>query len=87
VNGSNYFGLNLASFRGSSELEYGTDSTFLFVADEAGGITLQCGKNRYGPVADRASGRHRDQIRFDDPNFRFGTVRHRRFRFRDARPS
>ena len=50
--GSNYSGLNLASFRGSSELEYGTDSAFLFVPDGAGGITLQCGKNRYGPVAD-----------------------------------
>jgi len=52
VTGSNYAGLNLASFRGSSELEYGTDSAFLFVPDDAGGITLQCGKNRYGAVAD-----------------------------------
>lgn len=50
--GSNYSGLNLASFRGSSELEYGTDSAFLFVPDESGGITLQCGKNRYGAVGD-----------------------------------
>lgn len=50
--GSNYSGLNLASFRGSSELEYGTDSAFLFVPDESGGITLQCGKNRYGAVVD-----------------------------------
>ena len=50
--GSNYSGLNLASFRGSSELEYGTDSAYLFVPDDTGAITLQCGKNRYGAVAD-----------------------------------
>jgi len=50
--GSNYSGLNLASFRGSSELEYGTDSAFLFEPDDAGGITLKCGKNRYGAVVD-----------------------------------
>jgi replicative DNA helicase len=50
--GSTYAGLGLASFRGSSELEYGTDSAYLFVPDGAGGIALQCEKDRYGPVAD-----------------------------------
>ena len=50
--GSNYQGLNLASFRGSSELEYGTDAAFVFVPGEGGGITLQCEKNRFGAVAD-----------------------------------
>ena len=50
--GSTYKGLNLASFRGSSELEFGTDAAFLLVPDEAGGITLKCEKNRYGAVAD-----------------------------------
>ena len=50
--GSTYRGLNLASFRGSSELEYGCDSAFLLVPDEGGGITFQCEKNRYGAVAD-----------------------------------
>jgi replicative DNA helicase len=50
--GSTYHGLNLASFRGSSELEYGCDSAFLLVPDEGGGILFQCEKNRYGVVAD-----------------------------------
>jgi replicative DNA helicase len=50
--GSTYRGLNLASFRGSSELEYGTDAAYLLVPDDAGGIVFQCEKNRYGAVAD-----------------------------------
>jgi replicative DNA helicase len=50
--GSTYKGLNLASFRGSSELEYGTDAAYLFMPGEAGAITLQCEKNRYAVVAD-----------------------------------
>jgi replicative DNA helicase len=50
--GSTYQGLNLASFRGSSELEYGTDAAYLLVPGDAGAITLQCEKNRYGAVAD-----------------------------------
>jgi len=50
--GSTYKGLNLASFRGSSELEYGCDAAFLLVADDAGGIEFKCEKNRYGAVAD-----------------------------------
>jgi replicative DNA helicase len=50
--GSTYKGLNLASFRGSSELEYSGDAAYLLVPDDAGAITLQCEKNRYGAVAD-----------------------------------
>ena len=50
--GSTYNGLNLASFRGSSELEFGCDSAFQLVPDESGGVVFQCEKNRYGAVAD-----------------------------------
>lgn len=50
--GSTYTGLNLASFRGSSELEYGCDGAYLFTPGEGGTITLTCEKNRYGAVAD-----------------------------------
>jgi replicative DNA helicase len=50
--GSTYKGLNLASFRGSSELEYGCDAAYLLVPGESGGIVFQCEKNRYGTVAD-----------------------------------
>ena len=50
--GSTYKGLNLASFRGSSELEYGTDAAYLLEPDGAGGIRFRCEKNRYGAVAD-----------------------------------
>jgi replicative DNA helicase len=52
ANGSTYQGLNLASFRGSSELEFGCDAAYLLDADGSGGVTLRCEKNRYGPVAD-----------------------------------
>jgi replicative DNA helicase len=52
---SSYKGLNLASLRGSSELEYGADAVYLF-APEDGAIVLECAKNRYGPTTDvRAS--------------------------------
>jgi replicative DNA helicase len=51
-NGSTYAGLNLASFRGSSELEFGCDAAYMLVPDEGGGVTLQCEKNRYEAVAD-----------------------------------
>jgi replicative DNA helicase len=50
--GSTYAGLNLASFRGSSELEYGADGAFLFAEGEGGIVTLCCEKNRFGPTAD-----------------------------------
>lgn len=52
ANGSTYSGLNLASFRGSSELEYGTDAAYLLVPDGQGGIKFQCEKNRYGATTD-----------------------------------
>lgn len=56
--GSNYKALNLASFRGSSELEYGCDSAYLFAPgdgfdpERGGPVTLECGKNRYRAPAD-----------------------------------
>lgn len=56
--GSTYSGLNLASFRGSSELEYGCDSAYLFVPGggfdkvRGGPVTLECGKARYIAPAD-----------------------------------
>lgn len=50
--GSTYRGLNLASFRGSSELEYSSDSAYLLIQGDSNEITLRCEKNRYGPVAD-----------------------------------
>ena len=50
--GSTYTGLNLASFRGSSELEYGCDGAYLFTPGDGGQITLTCEKNRYGIVTD-----------------------------------
>lgn len=50
--GSTYQGLNLASFRGSSELEYGTDDAYLLVPAGGGGIVFQCEKRRYGIVSD-----------------------------------
>jgi len=50
--GSSYNGLNLASFRGSSELEYGTDAAYVFVPNDGDGITIQCEKNRYGGTVD-----------------------------------
>lgn len=52
--GSTYRNLNLASFRGSSELEYGCDSAYVFVRD-GDTITLQCEKNRYDEPADIAT--------------------------------
>jgi len=48
--GSNYGNLGLASFRGSSELEYGCDSAYILVPDGSGGIVFQCEKNRFGAV-------------------------------------
>jgi replicative DNA helicase len=51
--GSTYRGLNLASFRGSSELEFGADACYLIVPDADGpGVKFQCEKNRYGPTED-----------------------------------
>ena len=41
-------GLNLASFRESSELEFGADSAFMLCPDGAGKAKLACLKNRHG---------------------------------------
>lgn len=48
--GSNYAGLGLASFRGSSELEYGADSAWTLEADDErpDKVLLTCAKNRHG---------------------------------------
>ena len=47
-------GLNLASFRESSELEFGADSAWLLAPDrkDAGLVTLRCLKNRHGETDD-----------------------------------
>ena len=56
ASGSTYRGLNLASFRGSSELEFGADSCYLLIRDAEGpGVMFACEKNRYGPTADIAT--------------------------------
>jgi replicative DNA helicase len=53
VHGSSYRGLNLASFRGSSELEYGCDSAYLLIPEgDWGEVRFQCEKQRYGSVED-----------------------------------
>jgi len=53
---SGYGGLNLASFRESSELEYGADNAFLLVRDDSpnasGAITLKHVKSRHGEPRD-----------------------------------
>jgi replicative DNA helicase len=52
-------GLNLASFRESSELEFGADSAFILAPDNKGdGMTLKHLKDRYGECRDIA-------LRFD----------------------
>ena len=47
--GSTYKGLGLASFRGSSELEFGCDAAYVLDPD-AGTVNFQCEKNRFGAV-------------------------------------
>lgn len=48
---SAYAGLGLASYRGSAELEFGSDSAYIL--DAANGVaTLRCVKNRYGKPTD-----------------------------------
>ncbi len=52
---SGYAGLNLASFRESSELEYGADDAFLLVptnADDPAAVTLKHVKSRHGEPLD-----------------------------------
>jgi replicative DNA helicase len=47
-------GLGLASFRESSELEFGSDSVFMLAPDgkDAGRVVLRCLKNRHGSTQD-----------------------------------
>jgi replicative DNA helicase len=54
ANGSTYSGLNLASFRGSSELEFGTDAAYMLVPN-GDGTLFQCEKNRFGALVDIAT--------------------------------
>ena len=45
--------MNLASFRGSSELEFGADACYLLNAEGDGAdVVFTCEKNRYGPTLD-----------------------------------
>jgi replicative DNA helicase len=53
-NGATYRGLGLASFRGSSELEYGADACYVLVPNR-GHVKFQCEKNRFGPCVDIAT--------------------------------
>lgn len=50
--GSTYAGTNLASFRGSAELEFGADDAYLLDADDGGTATLRCLKKRFGRKID-----------------------------------
>ena len=61
---SSYAALNLASFRGSSELEFGADSAYILDADPCGVATLRCFKNRFGRLTDIP-------LRFDAPTQSF----------------
>ena len=54
--GSNYAGLGLASYRGTSELEYGADSAWILSKDEDTDTRrvahhLVCAKNRHGDIS------------------------------------
>ena len=61
---SGYAGLTMASFRGSSELEFGADSAYILDAAAGGVATLRCCKNRFGRPADI-------HLRFDGPTQSF----------------
>src|SRR5262249_39822795 len=63
--GSSYDGLNMASFRGSAELEFGADSAYILDAQD-GVAQLRCVKNRYG----RSDAIY---LRFDGEHQRFDT--------------
>jgi replicative DNA helicase len=59
--GSCYAGLDMASYRGSAELEFASDSAYILDANLPHGIaTLRQVKNRYGPLRDIP-------LRFDGP--------------------
>ncbi len=49
---STYSGLNMASFRGSAELEFGADSAYVLHNTPEGIASLQCVKNRFGMMRD-----------------------------------
>lgn len=53
VPGYNPSGISLASFKESSELEFGADSAWILIGGEGPeDATLKCFKNRYGEVSD-----------------------------------
>jgi replicative DNA helicase len=61
-----YSDLGLASFRGSSELEFGADSAFILEpADDTGRTVLRCHKNRHGEPVDLPLRFRRKFQRFD----------------------
>ena len=63
--GSCYAGLGMASYRGSAELEFASDSAYILDANLPHGIaTLRQTKNRYGPLCDVP-------LRFDGPHQEF----------------
>jgi replicative DNA helicase len=82
--GSTYGGgIGLASFRGSSELEFGADSAFTLQTNKRGKAVLACCKSRYGamesarlvfdfPRASFAIASSGDEAVLDDAAERFG---------------
>lgn len=62
-------GLNLASFRESSELEFGADTAWLLAPDERhpNRVKLRCLKNRYGETNDISLVFDRPRQRFYEP--------------------
>jgi replicative DNA helicase len=62
--------LNLASFRESSELEYGADSAYILVPgdDNPEAVTLRCLKHRHGEPRDIALRFGRTRQRFMPTN-------------------
>lgn len=66
---SSYDGLTLASFRESSELEYGADTAYLLVRDgDSADAVLKCVKNRHGEPADLPLRFAGEFQRFDPPD-------------------
>ncbi|NMC19180.1 MAG: AAA family ATPase [Thermogutta sp.] len=68
-NGYDAAGLNLASFRESSELEFGADDAYLLIPDKSDEnvVNLRHVKSRYGRRQDL-------RLRFDGPRMRFDVV-------------
>ena len=54
----------MASFRGSAELEFGADSAYILHNSPQGVASLECVKQRFGPLRDI-------HLRFDGPHQRF----------------